>query len=136
MCITKEISVIKILSVLMLFSSISIHAASVRITVDINGTPKEGLVYFNYSTNSYNGMDYIHLDNLRVRVGREGFNVAAKSDIDTHICQLLGYSYSDYRIVGGGGYDNASANIARLNGRNVIAPLDLSLDMITCARPL
>ncbi len=120
----------------MLFSSISVHAASVRITVDVNGTPKEGLVYFDYSTNSYNGMDYIHLDNLRVRVGRVGYNVSAKSDIDDHICQLLSYSYSDYRIIDGGGYEDASESIVRENGRNIIAPLGLSLNTITCVRPL
>lgn len=128
----------------MLFTSISAHAASVRITVDYNGAPKEGLVYFNYETNSHSGYDYIHLDQLRVRVGREGFNVAARTDIDTHICQLLGYSASDYRVIGGGGYDDANANIMRVNGRNVIVPISFdrrevsqhfSLDSLSCVKP-
>lgn len=133
---------IKILSALLLLTTISAHAASVRITVDIQGTPKEGLVYFDYSMNSHNGMDYIHLDKLRVRVGREGYNVAARSVIDDHICQLLGYSYADYRIIGAGAYESAEANIVRENGRNIIVPISrgrdfsqhFSIDLMTCAR--
>jgi len=134
----------KILSALMLFSTISTYAASVRIQVDVNGAPKQGLFYFNYSTNSHNGMDYIHLEKMRVRVGREAYNVAARSDIDDYLCQLLGYSIADYRIIGSGGNEDASANIVRDNGRNIIVPISFdrrtvsqhfSLEMMTCARP-
>ncbi|MFA5583183.1 MAG: hypothetical protein WDA09_03130 [Bacteriovoracaceae bacterium] len=133
----------KMLTALMLFSSLSVYAANVRILVDVNGTLKEGRVYFDYSTNSYNGQEFIHLERLRIRVGNEGYNVAARSNIDDHICQLLGYSTTDYRIIGGGGYEEAKANIVRESGRNVIVPINydrrevskhFSLDMMTCVR--
>lgn len=133
----------KMLTALMLFSTFSVYAANVRILVDVNGTPKEGRVYFDYSTNAHDGKEFIHLERLRIRVGNEGYNVAARSNIDDHICQLLGYSTSDYRIIGAGGYEGAEANIVRVNGRNVIVPISydhrevskhFSLDMMTCVR--
>ena len=134
----------RVLLALMLFTTITTHAASVRVLVDVDGVIKEGLVYFDYSTNSHNGMDYLHLERLRIRVGRAGYNVAARSTIDEHICQLLGYSFTDYRIIGAGGYEDTSANIVREGNRNIIVPISydrtsasqhFSLDMMTCARP-
>ncbi|HLW55912.1 MAG TPA: hypothetical protein VKY27_00920 [Bacteriovoracaceae bacterium] len=133
----------KIISAFIIFASFSAFAASTRIVVDVDGVAREGLVYFDYSMNSHSGNDYIHLEKIRVRVGRSGYNVSSVTDIDDHICQLLGYSSADYRIVGLGGYEDADSHIMRVNNRNVIvakkagsySSRDFSLDFMTCVRP-
>lgn len=136
---------LKLLAALFIASSFSFaYAASVAITVEVNGVSKQGLVYFDVSSNSHSGMDYIHLERLRVRVGRQGYNVAARSDIDEHICELLGYSIVDYRIIGNGGYEDAEVNVVRDNGRNILVPISFDrreiskhfpIESMTCARP-
>lgn len=127
-----------------LLASLPLFGASTRIEVEINGSVKSGRLYYDHSSNSHGGKDYLHLERLRARVGRIGYNIGAQTDIDLHVCELLGYSEVDYRIIGFGGYEDAQANIVREKGKNVIRPYsydrrsrsrDFPIESMTCARP-
>lgn len=138
----------KCLTVLLIlsgFAAAQAQAASVKIAVEVNGASKTGTVYFDLTQNSNGDIEYAHLDRLRVRVGGQGYNIAARSNIDDHVCQLLGYEYADYRTIGNGGYEEADSNIVREDGRNMIVPINFDrreiskhfpIANMTCARSL
>lgn len=124
----------KLIASAFLLLSFTAQAASVRIAVDVGGKTVQGLVYFDHSSNSHDGTDYLHISKLRVRVGKHGYNISPDTNIDEHICSLLNHPYVNYRIQGGGGYLSADGYLVRVNGRNILREISgPSLDMITCA---